>query len=183
MKKSNLLIMLFFVGFINSRADEKITLPASKVDFEAFIQLTHEVNVYRKKRLISIDEFNQKAKEKNTLILDTRSTEMYNRKHIKGAVHLDFTDFTQSNLAKIIPSTTTNILIYCNNNFDDDQINFASKIAQPKSKAKKPVSLALNIPTFINLYGYGYRNIYELADLVSVFSDKIEFEGSDVITQ
>ncbi|TPW03683.1 MAG: hypothetical protein FD124_2905 [Alphaproteobacteria bacterium] len=34
----------------------------------------------------------------------------------------------------------------------------------------KSVRLALNIPTFINLYGYGYPNIYELADIVD-FND------------
>jgi hypothetical protein len=34
----------------------------------------------------------------------------------------------------------------------------------------KRVQLALNIQTFINLYGYGYRNVYELADVVD-FND------------
>ena len=30
------------------------------------------------------------------------------------------------------------------------------------------MELALNIPTFVNLHGYGYENVYELADLVSI---------------
>ncbi len=78
-------------------------------------------------------------------------------------------------------STTTRILIYCNNNFDDDQISFATKSIQPKLfSQKKPVTLALNIPTFINLYGYGYKNVYGLADLVSVFNFDIQFEGTSV---
>ena len=51
----------------------------------------------------------------------------------------------------------------------------------PMVKKEKQLTLALNIPTFINLYGYGYRNVYELADLVSVYNSKIEFEGTDVI--
>ncbi len=45
---------------------------------------------------------------------------------------------------------------------------------------RKEITLALNIPTFINLYGYGYKNVYELGDLVSVFMDPIKFEGTDV---
>ncbi|HMU95988.1 MAG TPA: rhodanese-like domain-containing protein, partial [Elusimicrobiota bacterium] len=43
---------------------------------------------------------------------------------------------------------------------------------------EKPVTLALNIPTYINLYGYGYRNVYELNELVDVKDPRIEFEGS-----
>jgi len=52
------------------------------------------------------------------------------------------------------------ILIYCNNNFSNN--------AQPV--ILKRVELALNIQTFINLYGYGYRNVYELGDVVD-FND------------
>lgn len=39
----------------------------------------------------------------------------------------------------------------------------------------KRVELALNIPTFINLYGYGYKNIYELGDMISVDDPRIRF--------
>ncbi|MCH2458294.1 MAG: rhodanese-like domain-containing protein, partial [Henriciella sp.] len=49
------------------------------------------------------------------------------------------------------------ILIYCNNNFADD--------IAPVMLKRAP--LALNIPTFINLHGYGYTNVYELGELVS----------------
>ena len=40
--------------------------------------------------------------------------------------------------------------------------------------------MALNIPTYINLYGYGYRNVYELDELVNVKDPRIHFEGSIV---
>jgi hypothetical protein len=42
----------------------------------------------------------------------------------------------------------------------------------------KPLMMALNIPTYVNLYGYGYRNIYELHELVDVKDPRIAFEGS-----
>ena len=48
---------------------------------------------------------------------------------------------------------------------------------------RKPIMLALNIPTFINLYGYGYRNIYELDELVHINDPRIEFEGTEVTLQ
>jgi len=44
----------------------------------------------------------------------------------------------------------------------------------------KPIMMALNIPTYINLYGYGYRNVYELNELVNVNDPRIAFEGSIV---
>ena len=34
----------------------------------------------------------------------------------------------------------------------------------------KSAPLSLNIQTFINLYGYGYRNVYELGEVVN-FND------------
>ncbi|MBL7738029.1 MAG: rhodanese-like domain-containing protein [Chitinophagaceae bacterium] len=156
-------------------------LPPSKVDFDAYDSLAGEVKQYRKDRLISLAQFRDFAKEPNTVILDTRSAEMYKRKHVKGAIHLNFSDFTQENLRRLIPSADTRILIYCNNNFDNDPVVFATKSFTPRAKDKsKPITLALNIPTFINLYGYGYKNVYELADLVSVFNPFILFEGTDV---
>lgn len=173
---------------------KKAPVPPSIVDFDAFAKLTNEVKEYRTNRLVNLDEFLKMSKETGTVILDTRSDALYKAKHIKGAIHLDFTDFTQANLAKVIPSTATRILIYCNNNFEGDQQNFATKSVQPmKMKTAvigehKPLSLALNIPTFINLYGYGYKNIYELGELVTIggpfagvdLQSRVKFEGTSV---
>jgi hypothetical protein len=170
-------ILLLYLSTITSKAQ----IPASKVDFDAFEKLTKEVKEYRKDRLVNLESFVKLSKEKDVLILDTRSEAMYKAKHVKGAVHLNFSDFTQANLAMIIPSTSTKILIYCNNNFDNDQIYFATKAVMPmRLKDQKALTLALNIPTFINLYGYGYKNVYELSELVSVFDTRIQFEGTSV---
>ena len=140
------------------------------------------MNAHRKSRLISLNEFLKQSKTTGVVILDTRSDSMYLSKHIKGAIHLNFSDFTQQNLAKLIPNTQTKILIYCNNNFNNDQINFADKTFVPAKldKINKPITLALNIPTYINLYGYGYKNVFELGELVSVFDNRVVFEGTSV---
>lgn len=153
----------------------------SKVDFEGFLKLSEETYQYRKDRLVDLDLFLEMAKDSNTIILDTRSDKMYAMKHVKGAVHLNFADFNVFDLMRVIPSRDTRILIYCNNNFDDDSRFFISKVAIPASPSEKPISLALNIPTFINLYGYGYRNIYELSSLVSVMDRRIQFEGAATV--
>lgn len=161
-----------------------------KVDYEGFEKLTAEAGEHRKTRMINVEQFLKMSQEAGTVILDTRSDSMYQMKHIKGAVHLNFSDFTQENLAKTIPSFSAKVLIYCNNNFDDDPIAFPSKevlVSDVRSLDKgsaipdnspKALSLALNIPTFINLYGYGYCNVYELAEMVSTTGTKLEFEGT-----
>ena len=168
-------------SFLTSSIEPK-TVPSftpALVDFDAFENLTKEVREYRKQRLIDWATFTEYSKEKNSLILDTRSKAMYDKKHLKGAIHLNFSDFTQDNLATIIPSYTTRILIYCNNNIENDPVSFASKIVLPKEKNQtKSISLALNIPTFITLYGYGYQNIYELSELISATTPKVSFDGS-----
>lgn len=167
--------------------NEQRTYKKALVDYDDFKNLVQEVEQYRAERLISLDMFLRMSKEDNVVILDTRSDFRFNRKHVKGAIHLSFTDFTEDNLYKLIPDANTKILIYCNNNFDGDEIDFASKMARPKINRetqilsnRKPIMLALNIPTFINLYGYGYRNIYELDELVNIHDKRIEFEGTAV---
>jgi hypothetical protein len=165
--------------------------PKAKVSFEDFKNLVAEVETHREKRLIDLDTFLKMSKEPGVIILDSRSTFRYERIHVKGAKHLSFTDFTQDNLGEVIPSFETIILIYCNNNFEGNQTDFASKVAMPITRSgdiktaqfnsqEKPLMMALNIPTYINLYGYGYHNVYELNELVNVNDSRITFEGSIV---
>lgn len=165
--------------------------PKAKVSFNDFKNLVAEVESHREKRLIDLDTFLKMSKEQSVIILDSRSTFRYKRIHVKGAKHLSFTDYTQNNLAEVIPSFETIILIYCNNNFDGNQTDFASKVALPVTSSgdiitaqfnsqEKPLMMALNIPTYINLYGYGYHNVYELNELVDVNDPRINFEGSIV---
>ena len=151
--------------------------------------MVSEVKLHRAERLITLDHFVEMVKMDNVMILDTRSIEMYNAKHIKCAIHLNFSDFTQDNLEALFPSRDVNILIYFNNNFEDDQKYFATKgyvMPEPLKaidvKSPMPaVTMALNIPSYINLYGYGYRNMFELSELISVFDSRIQFEGSALV--
>lgn len=159
--------------------------PKAKVNFDDFKTLVAEVEPERAKRLIDLDTFLKMSKEPGVIILDSRSAFRFERIHVKGAKHLAFTDFTQDDLRKVIPSADTKVLIYCNNNFDGNQIDFLTKTMAPAkgttgqfAAEAKPITLALNIPTYINLYGYGYRNVYELNELVDVNDPRIEFEGS-----
>ncbi|MEI6084722.1 MAG: rhodanese-like domain-containing protein [Verrucomicrobiota bacterium] len=184
----NILVILLAAtaGFAQST-----NYPKAKVSFDDFKGLVAEVEPHRASRLVDLNTFLKMSKEPGVIILDSRSTFRFDRIHVKGASHLAFTDFTQDNLQKVIPSFETKILIYCNNNFDGNQKDFASKVALPLAKPAnaaatqfaaqaKPIMMALNIPTYINLFGYGYRNVYELNELVDVNDSRITFEGSIV---
>ena len=132
----------------------------SQINYDGFRSLASEVEAYRAERLVSLADFNRMAREANTLILDARSADAYAQGHIEGAINLPFTDFTDQSLQAALRDPNVRILIYCNNNFSNN--------TQPV--VLKRLELALNIQTFINLYGYGYRNVYELADIVD-FND------------
>ena len=68
----------------------------------------------------------------------------------------------------MIPDKNTRILIYCNNNFRNAERPFPTKLP----------SASLNLSTYIALYNYGYRNIYELADTLDLRASKLGFESS-----
>jgi hypothetical protein len=179
MTTRNLFLTALAVKAIGAMAQTKDYTPA-KVDYEAYEKLVSEVKEHRKSHLVSLTDFVKMSKDPKVIIIDTRSDVMYKSKHLKGAVHLNFSDFTQANLARIIKSKDTKVLIYCNNNFDKDEANFPTKAYVPSTKDEKALTLALNIPTYINLYGYGYKNVYELDELVSPGDRRIKFEGTSV---
>jgi rhodanese-related sulfurtransferase len=189
--KMRIAVVLIVLLAANAGLAQVKNYPKAKVSFDDFKGLVAEVEAHRAKRLVDLNTFLKMSREPGVIILDSRSAFRYDRIHIKGARHLAFTDFTQDNLAKVIPTFETTILIYCNNNFDGNQVDFASKIAAPRPRTgnavanqfaaqEKPIMMALNIPTYINLYGYGYHNIYELDELVKVNDPRIAFEGSIV---
>lgn len=90
----------------------------AKVSFDDFKSLVAAVEPHRESRLIDLNTFLEMSKDPGVIILDSRSAFRYERIHLKGARHLAFADFTQQNLAQVIPSFDTKILIYCNNNFE-----------------------------------------------------------------
>lgn len=152
---------------LNSPARE---IPNPAINYDEFAKLTQKLDPIRQQNRVTEDEFIQMASEPKTIILDARSKNRYDNIHVKGAIHLAFTDFTAEALAAIIPDKSTRILIYCNNNFDNNPVDFARKTA----------SVSLNVPTFINLHAYGYTNVRELGPLLDVKTTRIQFEGTTV---
>ncbi|MEK7951156.1 rhodanese-like domain-containing protein [Luteolibacter soli] len=144
--------------------------PNPKIDFDRFRAISLEVAKLRETRRISEDDFLRLAAEPGTVVLDARSREKYDQLHIKGAVHLNLSDFSEVALKEVIPAKDTRVLIYCNNNFEGEERFFVSKAAPA----------ALNIPTFISLHSYGYTNVHELGPLLDIKTTKIPFAGKSV---
>jgi hypothetical protein len=137
------------------------------IDMDAFLTISRQAAVHRESRRVSEREFLRMASEPGTVILDARSRERFDDLHVRGAVHLTFADLAVASLARLIPDKSTRILIYCNNNFAGAEQPFPSKLP--------PASL--NLSTYVALYTYGYRNVYELAPLVELQRSILPFEG------
>lgn len=120
-KTFTLLAMLILAG---AGLAQDTNYPKAKVSFDDFKQLVAEVEPHRASRLVDLNTFLKMSQEPGVIVLDTRSTFRFDRLHVKGAKHLSFTDFTQENLRQVIPSLDTTILIYCNNNFEGNQVDF-----------------------------------------------------------
>ena len=138
------------------------------IDMAGYLKVANEAAAYRETRRVSEDEFLRMSREPGTIVLDARSREKYDELHIRGAVNLSFPDITVASLASLIPGKNTRVLIYCNNNFANNESAFATKAP----------SASLNLSTYIALYTYGYRNVYELEPLLDVKATKLELVAS-----
>ncbi len=155
-------------GVITAVKAPQERLANEKIDFRGFVQMSEEVAEYRESRRVTEAEFLRLSKQEGVVVLDTRSAEKYQLLHVAGAKHLNFSDITEASLAKVIGDRETPVLIYCNNNFRDE----------PAAFPEKRIVAALNIPTFITLYGYGYRNVYELGPVIDPADSLLRFEGT-----
>lgn len=159
-----MLFSLVFAAVAQSRAD----IPNTSIDMPGFLKVAKKAAKHREGRRLTVDEFIKMSAEPGTVVLDARSTEKYNQLHIKGAVNLSFPDITVESLDRLFPNKNARILIYCNNNFENEPAAFPTKIAVA----------SLNISTYISLYSYGYRNVYELGPFVDAKTTKLELVSS-----
>lgn len=143
-------------------------IPNRLIDYGSFQDNVSSVGSLRDSRRLTEREFLRLAAEPGTVILDARSAQKFALLHVKGAVNLSLPDITEEELAKVIPSKTTRVLIYCNNNF----------LNEPAAFPTKAPAASLNVHTFNVLYAYGYTNVYELGPLIDVRKARIAFEGS-----
>ena len=138
------------------------------IDMEGYLRFAKAAAAERETHRVSEDEFIRMSLEPGTIVLDARSPQKYDELHVRGAINLAFPDITVASLKETIPEKTTRILIYCNNNFSNAPGAFPEKLS--------PASL--NLSTYIALYTYGYRHVYELGPYVDIGASRLGFESS-----
>ncbi len=151
-------------------SQQQVAAPNPNIDMDAYVKTVREVAKHRETRRLTEDDFLKMSKEEGVIVLDARSKEKFDLMHIRGAINLSFPDITIASLKKTLPDKDAKILIYCNNNFKNEERAFASKA---------PVA-SLNISTYITLYNYGYRNVYELGPRLDPAKSKLVFAGKAV---
>jgi len=167
MKTRLILSASMVCGLALSAGAESPQLVNPAVDMARHLRVSSEAARHRRARRVSEAEFIRMSRQPGTVILDARSREKYDELHVKGAINLSFPDIAYESLHRLLPDKKTRILIYCNNNFRAGVPAFPTKAA----------SASLNLSTFIALYDYGYREVYELAPLLDLQTSRLEFEG------
>jgi hypothetical protein len=154
---------------LRNKAEAWCALPAPainpQIDYDGYRALIEEVRPYRRARLIDWAAFIAAAAEPDALILDARSPEQFAAGHISGAINLPLPEFSDERLAEVIGRADRLIVIYCINNFGNDRPPVMLKSGR----------LALNLSTFTHLYGYGYRKVRELKDVVDMDDPKVKW--------
>ena len=148
--------------------EQRAILDNPNIDMPAHLRLAMAAAKRRESHLVTEEEFIRMSREPGTILLDARSRQRFDELHVKGALNLSFPDIAVETLKRLIPDTTTRILIYCNNNFLNAPTAFPTKLP--------PASL--NLSTYTTLYIYGYRNVYELGPTVDIKDSKLPFEKS-----
>jgi rhodanese-related sulfurtransferase len=142
------------------------------IDMAGYLRTAQEAAQHRAKRRITEDEFLRMSREPGTIVLDARSREMYDLLHVRGAINLSFPDIDVESVKRTLPDKSARILIYCNNNFRVDGTNAAAANSAAAFPSKLPTA-SLNLSTYIALYTYGYRNVYELGPQLDPSTTKL----------
>jgi rhodanese-related sulfurtransferase len=169
--KTNILAVMS-ASFVAVGAFAGDQIPNRLIDYPGFLSDAKAVGTLRAEHRVPEADFIKMSRTPGTTVMDARSTEKYNLLHVKGAKHLSLPDVTAAELAKIIPTKSARVLIYCNNNFENEKLAFATKAARA----------SLNIYTFNTLYSYGYTNVFELGPLVDIHATKLPLEGEKAAT-
>jgi len=138
------------------------------IDAQDFLGNAREALAHRQTHRVGERAFLRMMGEPNTIVLDARSRERFDELHVAGAINLSFPDITVESLARVLPDKDARILIYCNNNFRNEERAFPTKLP----------SASLNLSTYSALYDYGYRNVYELGPNIDATATRLPMTGS-----
>jgi hypothetical protein len=161
------------IAWTSARASSGDAIENPNIDMPSYLVVAHEAAAWRETHRLSEAEFLRMSRQPDTLVLDARSAEKFGELHIRNAINLSFPDITVESLARTVPDKSARILIYCNNNFRNAQNPFPTKLN----------NASLNLSTFIALYSYGYRNVFELGPSIDFGATILDFTSSSAQAQ
>jgi len=167
---ARLAALLVFGSLTGAGAQTDGAVQNPSIDMPAYLAVANEAAAHRVGRLLTEEQFLATSRKPGVVVLDARSRDKYDELHVRGAVNLPFSDITAESLARLVPDPETRILIYCNNNFANAEGPFPTK----------RLDAALNLSTYIALYSYGYRDLWELGPRVDLAASKLEFDGTAI---
>lgn len=141
--------------------------------FDAFVEAAEAAADRRTHALTPLDDFKSLIGQENTVLLDTRSRDAFERLHIDGAVNVEFADVSAETLLGVGIDSSTRVLIYCNNNFVSDGEPAAISLQSKSTRT------ALNVPTTVTLRQAGVDKVVELAEAVAFTDSRLPLVGSD----
>ena len=145
-------------------------IPNPQIDYDGYLDLVKRLEPVRKERLVPWAEFHRRAQVKNAILLDPRTPDAFAKGHLKGAVNVPLTDFSQDRLREALGADFGRpIFLYCNNHFRENRPPVLLKTGK----------LAIAIPTYVSLHGYGYTNVWELADVIGMDDPGVEWVSSE----
>ena len=154
---------------VSAAAGDPGPIPNPAIDMTGYLSVAAAAATHRESHRLSERDFLRLAREPGTIILDARSREKFDELHVKGAINLSFPDIAVASLRQAIPDRSTRILIYCNNNFAGAEGPFPLKMP----------AASLNLSTYIALYTYGYRNVWELGPQLEVANTLLALESTE----
>ena len=167
-QRIGLAVVAVMLATFGVSAQKAVDIPNPAIDMKGYLKIAKKAAKYRAERRLTEEEFVRMSEDPGVVILDARSRRKYDELHVRGAINLSFPDITVDSLATLLPDKNAKILIYCNNNFRNAEDAFPRKVAEA----------SLNISTYIALYTYGYRNVYELGPLLDAKSTKLDLVAS-----
>ena len=166
-----LLISLMFAGFA-ARAQESTPAKPTPEQLKAL----SDVDKFKADLPANAEELHMNGflalQKQGAVVLDVRSKDSFDRRHIKGSLNAPLTDLTEKNLPALVPDKNTPVVLACDYSF-------------------MPVRMvAMTLQAYPVLKANGYTKIYRL----NLWDDKenkkmiepadqeklIPFEGSEV---
>jgi len=127
--------------------------PNPQIDMDAYLRVAQEAAAWRESHRVNEAEFIRMSHEPGTVVLDARSADMYRKLHVKGAINLAFPDIAIESLKRTLPDHDTRRAHL----LQQQLLQCGARVSR-----RKLMEASLNLSTFIALYSYGYRNVYEL---------------------